>query len=107
MKFARIYQDRLTKDGFPPHWVDSAISYGQLKKCIKRVQNELSSIGLDVETLHKLLESVEKQRSALKDGDGAAEKPFQYIFYGPGAGNAPVLPKLLFVVDEETGEPLD
>ena len=71
------------------------------------MQNELSSIGLDVETLHKLLESVEKQRSALKDDDGGDEKPFQYIFYGPGASNAPVLPKLLFVVDEETGEPLD
>jgi E3 ubiquitin-protein ligase BAH len=108
MKFARVFQDRLTKEGFPDVWVDSAVSYSQLKKCIKRVQNELTAIGLDVTTLHTLLESVEQQRLAARNdcGDEEVEKPFQYIF-GRDAGSGSIHPKLLFVVDEATGEPLD
>jgi hypothetical protein len=109
MKFARVFQDRLTKEGFPDVWIDSAVSYGQLKKCIKRVQIELTAIGLDVNTLHTLLESVEQRRPVARNGDGGeeeAEKPFQYIF-GRDAGSGSIQPKLLFVVDQETGEPLD
>src|ERR1700750_3206358 len=59
MKYARQFQTYLSNDGYPPEWVDSAISYASLKKCIKRVQRELATIGLDVETLQQLLSSVE------------------------------------------------
>lgn len=41
--------------GFPPHWVAHAIPYGQLKKCLKKVQRELQELGLDAETLRELL----------------------------------------------------
>ena len=40
---------------FPPHWVTQAIPYGQLKKCLKKVQRELHSLGLDPDTLRALL----------------------------------------------------
>lgn len=43
--------------GFPPHWVAHAIPYGQLKKCLKKVQRELQELGLDAETLRALLDS--------------------------------------------------
>jgi hypothetical protein len=43
--------------GFPPHWVAQAIPYGQLKKCLKKVQRELQELGLDAETLKALLDS--------------------------------------------------
>jgi len=56
MKFGHAFQQHLTNDGFPPEWVSSAISYRQLKKCIKRVQKELLGIGLDAETLGHTLE---------------------------------------------------
>ncbi|KAH6606296.1 hypothetical protein Trco_005449 [Trichoderma cornu-damae] len=42
--------------GFPPHWVAYAIPYGQLKKCLKKVQRELQELGLDTETLRALLD---------------------------------------------------
>jgi E3 ubiquitin-protein ligase BAH len=123
MKFAHEYQEQLVKEGFPPHWVSSSISYGQLKKCIKRVTRELASIGLDASTLHQLLQSVETSRlqgqtsgsSSLgstedRSHDGIAstqEKPFHYLFSESSVERGLVKPQLLFVVDSETGAPLD
>lgn len=54
MKFAHEFKDALEKGGFPPHWVESAIPYGQLKKCIKKVKRELEAFGLDAQTLRLL-----------------------------------------------------
>ncbi|KAF1988173.1 RING-14 protein-like protein [Aulographum hederae CBS 113979] len=90
MKFAQEYQKHLAQDGYPPHWVASAISYRQLKKCIKKVQKELSELGLDGETLSEALRS-------------------QYVLSGceNGSVKGQFVPKLLVAVDEATGEPLD
>ncbi|KAF2835928.1 hypothetical protein M501DRAFT_940843 [Patellaria atrata CBS 101060] len=121
MKFAHLYQESLQKDGFPPDWVASAISYRQLKKCIKRVETELSSMGLDADTLNLLLKSVEEQHTKhdAQVDEEEDEKPFRYQFRSQDLNNengdkeqgtsngARFLPKLLFAVDEETGEPLD
>ena len=41
---------------FPSQWVDVAIPYGQLKKCLKKVQRELGDLGLGPDTLSVLLE---------------------------------------------------
>lgn len=80
MKFARDFRDALASQGtpsptpamtwetlggriltcytigFPAHWVDQAIPYGQLKKCLKKVQRELQELGLDPETLRALID---------------------------------------------------
>ncbi|KAF4632788.1 hypothetical protein G7Y89_g5328 [Cudoniella acicularis] len=55
MKFAHEFKAALIREGFPPHWVESAVPYGQLKKLIKKVANELQSLGLDSATLARLL----------------------------------------------------
>ncbi|PKK51321.1 hypothetical protein CI102_3081 [Trichoderma harzianum] len=55
MKFAHELKQSLASQGFPPHWVAHAIPYGQLKKCLKKVQRELQELGLDAETLRELL----------------------------------------------------
>ncbi|KAI5919683.1 RING-14 protein [Camillea tinctor] len=54
MKFAQEFKKSLQREGFPPRWVESAIPYGQLKKCLKKVINELCEIGLDKDTLAQL-----------------------------------------------------
>ena len=95
MKFGRTYSKRLVEDGFPPHWVESAISYGQLKKCIKRIEAELHAIGLDSSSLAVLLKSVEEEKPTYNFESG--EEPRANSF----------LPKLVFAVDETTGEPVD
>lgn len=52
--------------GFPQHWVDQAIPYGQLKKCLKKVQRELQDLGLDPETLQSLTDPESTSPVALK-----------------------------------------
>jgi hypothetical protein len=103
MKFAHEYQKHLEAEGYPPDWVNSAVSYSKLKKCLNRVQLELSALGLDVETLGQLLTAVEKDQARQEADDG---RPFQYRFSDSEGPNT-IQPELLFVVDGETGEPLD
>lgn len=55
MKFAHEFKETLEREAFPEHWLAAAIPYSQLKKCLKKVQRELESLGLDKETLQRLL----------------------------------------------------
>lgn len=125
MKFAHQYKDYLEHSGFPAEWVNSALSYGQLKKCIKKVKRELASIGLDPATLEELLDSDEKRRASIARREdegtesGDEEKPLRYEFRNRTTWRgtmengtstprqAYVRPMLLFLVDEQTGEPFD
>src|SRR5450432_781555 len=68
------------REGFPPHWIESAIPYGQLKKCIKKVEGELRSFGLDAETLGHLGPDHETQDSRSHSGDTPVA--FKYQFTG-------------------------
>lgn len=56
MKFAHDFKQTLASQGFPAHWVNQAIPYSQLKKCLKKVQRELQDLGLDPDTLRTLLD---------------------------------------------------
>lgn len=96
MKFAHEYEAALKQEGYPDRWVQSAISYRQLKKCIKKVEMELSRIGLDSETLGQLWQSLKKFNTS-----GA---PFQYKFEG---NLTTFVPKLVFLVNPRNGVPVD
>ncbi|KAI8939713.1 hypothetical protein NX059_003465 [Plenodomus lindquistii] len=111
MKFGHVFKQSLRNEGFPAEWVDSAISYSQLKKCIKRLTDELRQVGLDPATLSKLLKHVEDY-NATAGQDDDQERPFEYILNTNTASatssssrsrNA-FHPKLLFYVHETTGE---
>ncbi|KAF1920348.1 RING-14 protein-like protein [Ampelomyces quisqualis] len=110
MKFGQAFKQSLRNEGFPPEWVESAISYSQLKKCIRRLTDELRQVGLDPETLSRLLKHVEDY-NASTDQHVDQERPFEYILHGDDLNDAtplktrrPFQPKLLFYVDETTGE---
>ena len=79
MKFAHEFQAALIREGFPPHWVDSAVPYGQLKKIIKKVTIELRELGLDSSTLSQLVSEVDPNSSSDRRGSGVA---LQYDFNG-------------------------
>ncbi|KAF2106380.1 SPX domain-containing protein [Lophiotrema nucula] len=119
MKFGHVFKEQLKSEGFPPDWVDSAISYSQLKKCINRLTQELEGVGLDAATLSKLLKHVELQ-NASADAAAAEDRPFEYVLREPdspeieGGGKGSTkkkrkrfVPKLLFYVNETTGEVLN
>lgn len=55
MKFGREYEATLEQDQYPQHWIQCSISYRQLKKCIRKIQQELSELGLDTEVLRQRL----------------------------------------------------
>lgn len=102
MKFGQEYAAALAREDFPQHWLDSAIEYKQLKKCIKKVQRELDSIGLDAPTIDKLAQwlkvSEEHQTEGEKSKDGSTELntiPDEFT------------PQLRVLVDSRTGTPLD
>ncbi|OAL54895.1 RING-14 protein-like protein [Pyrenochaeta sp. DS3sAY3a] len=109
MKFGHLFKQSLKNEGYPPEWVDSAISYSQLKKCINRLTDELRQVGLDPETLSKLLKHVEDYNASV-DKDEDQHRPFEYILQGKppieksSKSRNAFHPKLLFFVDETTGE---
>jgi hypothetical protein len=86
MKFGHLYSDRLVQAGFPPHWINSAISYNQLKKCIKRVRKELDALGLDEVTLRRLLNTAE----TIKTTDGLNNSTFNVTGQTANNGDRPL-----------------
>lgn len=108
MKFGHAFKQSLRNEGFPPDWVESAISYSQLKKCINRLTDELRQVGLDPDTLSQLLKHVEDYNASADDDDDKA-RPFEYILNGDKTPDSsrtrrPFHPKLIFYVNEATGE---
>jgi E3 ubiquitin-protein ligase BAH len=79
MKFAHEFKEALEREGFPSHWVESAIPYGQLKKCIKKVERELRGFGLDSQTLGLLMSPDMQEDQSSTDGSPVG---FQYKFAG-------------------------
>jgi len=92
MKFAREFRTALVNEGYPAHWVNAAIPYGQLKKSIKKVASELQSIGLDSETLAQLIKPSPEAEPVQEAEPGRRESAaaFQYNFDGK-LPNCPLL----------------
>lgn len=103
MKFGREFQEDLEKGEYPPEWIDSAIPYRKLKKCIKKVQRELQNLGLDHETLLRLYQQDGKS-IALKAHDKDAQT-LQYTFHDGDART--FSPKLTIALDPRDGSPMD
>ncbi|KAI4286154.1 MAG: hypothetical protein L6R38_000136 [Xanthoria sp. 2 TBL-2021] len=93
MKFAREYQATLQQEQYPQHWIQSSISYRQLKKCIRKIQAELSQLGLDAEAVDHLL------RSAGPTGSQAVPVAAHDI--------SNFKPKLVFLVRFQDGDLVD
>lgn len=92
MKFGHTFQEALATDEYPPEWVAAAIRYRQLKKCIKKVQKELATLGLCGTTLQQLINN--NERKGL----------ISYWFQGNLKEFAPML---VLTIDPEQGIPVD
>lgn len=98
MKFGTSFQEALQRDEYPREWIESAISYKKLKKCIKSVQQELQSLGLDHATLEKLWQQV----GDVTLGDGHM---MNYGFLT--TSGTKFVPKLTIALDPQDGSPMD
>jgi E3 ubiquitin-protein ligase BAH len=88
MKYGHEYAQLLASEGFPEEWISSAISYRLLKKAIKKVQQELSALGLHASTLQHM------------QSEFGVETPGE-------RSNKPFVPELWVAIDSVSGEFLD
>ncbi|KAK6364996.1 hypothetical protein LTS17_011692 [Exophiala oligosperma] len=103
MKFGQDFEAALSREEFPQEWINSAISYKKLKKCIKRVQQELASLGLDKETLDALWQHVGSGDTEI--GGSLGERLMQYSV--DGSEKVSFTPRLTIVIDPRDGSPMD
>ncbi|KAF2971971.1 hypothetical protein GQX73_g1570 [Xylaria multiplex] len=108
MKFAQEFRKALQREDFPQKWVDCAIPYGQLKKCLKKVTRELEEIGLDKETLTRL--AADQQHSS--SNRTPADLAFSYHLDvdgkdGKAADPALFRPRLTVFIHLEDGVAVD
>lgn len=96
MKFAQEFKRALQEGGYPQHWVDSAIPYGQLKKCLKNVIRELEDIGLGRDTL-----------AQLASRQDPSELGFYYNLDGEACRPKHLRPRLTFFVHVQDGVVID
>ncbi|KAI0881006.1 SPX domain-containing protein [Annulohypoxylon maeteangense] len=97
MKFAQEFRKSLQQEGFPQKWVNSAVPYGQLKKCLKKVTNELQELGLDKDTLSQLA-------TTPKDPSTVA---FHYHLDGKTTDSKHFRPRLTFFIHLKDGVAVD
>ncbi|KAI1452976.1 SPX domain-containing protein [Annulohypoxylon moriforme] len=97
MKFAQEFRKSLQQEGFPQRWVNSAVPYGQLKKCLKKVTNELQELGLDKDTLSQLA-------TTQKDPSTVA---FHYYLDGKATDSKHFRPRLTFFIHLKDGVAVD
>ena len=102
MKFGQDFELALARGEYPPEWVHSAISYKELKKCIKRVQQELLSLGLDKDTLDALWNRTGGEVEHTEEAN--ADSAFHYAIDGETVS---FTPKLTLLIDPRTGSPID
>lgn len=106
MKFGHEYETALANEGYPEQWVSSAIDYKHLKKCIKRVHQELESLGLDEHTLGAMSDLIAQPQTPRttthdpKDYFSAANPDLMTI-------QEEFTPQLKILVDSKTGVALD
>lgn len=95
MKFAKELEQTLADDEIPEEWVEAAIQYKALKKCIGRVVKELHYVGLEKNTLKLLLENIE-----INEKDTTASNPIvaKYVLKKSKIHNE-IVPSLKIVVD--------
>ena len=105
MKFGQDFQTALTEESYPKDWVDSAISYKKLKKCIKKVRRELLSLGLDAKTLEALWQHVSTSSKITELNGGHDDRFLHYAVDDDKA--AKFVPRLTVLIDPEDGSPMD
>lgn len=76
MKFAKVLEETLRKEDLPPEWVEAAIQYKVLKKCISKVVKELAFLGLSLADLKLLLQDEASDRTVeMFHGEATPDNP--------------------------------
>ncbi|KAK9465464.1 SPX domain-containing protein [Lipomyces arxii] len=104
MKFAKVFQQLLDEENIPKEWVNTAIQYKALKKCINKVVEELEELGLEKDTLQLLLAYEKAQRSHTYSSSIDKRRP--KLIYSFEGSLHEFVPKITINLDSVKGTPL-
>lgn len=111
MKFAKVLQESLKGEDVPQQWVQAAIQYKALKKCIGKVVEELKFLGFEQNAMKLLIQDPEDVQSKVIDvnHDYNPKNPVlaEYILTkamdngktGPKGAGHPIVPMLKITID--------
>ncbi|RKP30281.1 hypothetical protein METBISCDRAFT_23468 [Metschnikowia bicuspidata] len=100
MKFAKVLEETLRTGDLPPKWVEAAIQYKLLKKCISKFVRELALLGLSLADLKLLLQDDEQDLSVEIHHEDAPENPI-VTHYALKKSKNNVIPYLKIVLNDE------
>lgn len=106
MKFAKVFQQTLIEEDIPDDWIEAAIQYKVLKKCIARVVRELEFLGLSQYDLKLLLQNEGNNEMIELNGDQTlANNPIvaKYLLSRSRESNE-VIPFLKITINNESEE---
>lgn len=101
MKFAKVLQQTLDEDDIPTEWLEAAIQYKTLKKCITNVVKELQFLGLEKNTLKLLLEDSNSKVVELGEDETTPTNPIiaEYTLTKSSEGGSEIRPMLKITLD--------
>ncbi|KAI5956410.1 hypothetical protein KGF54_000885 [Candida jiufengensis] len=96
MKFAKTLERSLIDEDIPEEWVEAAIQYKSLKKCINKVVNELKFLGLEQNKLKLLINDKE-----IDIDDTNTNNPIvaQYTLHKASLNSHDIIPILKIILD--------
>lgn len=114
MKFAKVLQQTLVEEDIPEEWVEAAIKYKSLKKCITKVVRELKFLGLEQNTLKFLLEDPNSEDGTKKiievdQNETLPNNPIiaEYTLTKSNDKSKPILPYLKITLNYDDDEYTD
>lgn len=100
MKFAKVLEQTLQEEGLLPEWVEAAIQYKVLKKCISKVVKELAFLGLSLADLKILLQDEARDKTVEMYHDDATPDNPIVAHYTLKKTNNNVIPYLKIVLND-------
>ena len=65
----KFWRQTLIEEDIPEEWIEAAIQYKSLKKCINKVVSELQFLGLEQNTLKLIIDDKAKQQVVEMDNN--------------------------------------
>lgn len=81
MKFGKVLEQRLVEVDVPEEWIETAICYKSLKKCINKVVDELKLFGLEKDILKSVFKNDNGGTIIEKTSEGSYPKQPFYVEY--------------------------
>lgn len=100
MKFAKVLQQTLVEEDIPQEWVEAAIQYKVLKKCIGKVVKELAFLGLSQDSLKILLQDEDSKSTVEVAADDATPNNPIVAHYTLKKSKNQIIPYLKIVLND-------